>query len=458
MSISSRFPTLRVSLLAAVVMLALPAAAQVSPKRQAEIDALRERVTELQVQEMLIRTNIREVGGAATTARGITNARVSKDLAEEQIRRLDTAIGAYVKSTEEMEQLQRQAASDIDRHIEEANQGIGNKAKDKVMDYAGTQGLSYVLATETGPLFAIGIKVIDRAGRAVVSEINERQLGEQILAERRNLIKAVEIKLRLTYQSAAEIVRVRELQNLQEQFLENLDALAQARQRLDLLTTNARSAANIERVTDAAGDEEEKRKAQGAGVRLCDPGQKNRRVGIRQSQKKASSAKEKLPGEKTGKTAADDDACLDITGFWTFTTTIQVHDRKVSTAPVRAEIALADRGGATTFEIFPASKAQAPSGPIMRCSLDGQSLTCQRRVQPQACPESKYVWAPLNLNVSADGSAITGDFQQTMTMDMNTDPSGCTLVQFDGLGKLAYRFEPVEASQAMPSPSPRRTR
>ena len=445
-----RLSGLLACVLVPLVMHAMPAAAQVSPETQAEIDALRGRVAALEDNERTIQINIREVGGTLTTAQGITNANVSKDQYERQITQMQGVVEAYVKSAEEMEQLQRQAASDIDRRIEEANKGIGKKAEDKVLEYAGTQGLSYLLAAEAGPLLSIGIKVIDHAGRAVIADINEDQLGEQVLAERKNLVKALEVILRLTNESAAEIRRVRELENLQQQFNDNLAALAQDRQRLDQLTGNAHRDANLARETDAAGDEEEKRKAQGTGVRLCDPGQKHKPGGIRLSQKKTTSSKEKLLGEKAEKTVAEDDACLDITGFWTFTTTIQVDEHKVSTPPLRTEIALAENNGVPSYEFFPASKALAPTGPIMRCSLAGQNLTCQRRVQPQACPESKYVWEPMDLNVATGGSSITGEFVQTLTMDLNADPSGCTLMRFDGQGKLAYRYEPVEALQAAP--------
>jgi hypothetical protein len=440
---------LRASLLAPLITLVSPAVAQVAQETQARIDALRRQVTELERREVEIQSRIAETGHADTAARGITLARATKEQAEHQIRQMRSIVDAYAQNVEDIEQLQRQAASDIDQRIEEANRGLANKAQDKALEYAGTQGLNYVLAAETGPLLSLGIKVIDHAGRMVVADINEDQLGEQVLAERSNLVKALEVIVMLSKQSSAETVRIRELESLQQQFRDNIDALAETRRRLDRLTGDAHGDANLARVTDAAGDEEEKRKQQGFGVRLCDPTQKHTPGGVRLSQNKKKGSTKEFPEDKAEKAAAEDDACLDITGFWTFTTSIQVHDRKVSTAPVRAEIAVAEGGDGSGYEFFAASKAQAPTGPIMKCSPAGQNLTCQRRVQPQACPEAKYVWQPLDLTVAADGSTITGEFQQTMTMDMSADPSGCTLTPFDGQGKMTYTFVPVEALPAV---------
>jgi hypothetical protein len=112
-------------------------------------------------------------------------------------------VDMYAQSADEMEQMQRQAASDIDRRIEEANRGLAEKGKDKALEYAGTQGLNYVLAAETGPLLSIGIKVIDHGGRAIIADINEDQLGEQIRAERRHRVKAMEVVAKLCWNDSA---------------------------------------------------------------------------------------------------------------------------------------------------------------------------------------------------------------------------------------------------------------
>jgi len=445
-----RSSTWQAGLLAPLVMFALPAVAQVTPETQARIDTLRQQVTDLERREVEIQSHIAAVGHADTASQGITLARATKADADRQHEQIQRIVDSYTQNMEDMEQMRRQVEDDIDRRIDEANRGIREKAKDKALVYAGTQGLSRLLATETGPLLDIGIKVIDNAGRSVVENINENQLREQIRTEQGNLLKAMEVIVMLSRQSSAETVRIQDLENLQRQFSENNDALATARQRLHRLTGEAHHDANLERVTDAAGDEAEKRKQQGFGVRLCDPSQKHRPGGVRLSQNKKTGSTKELPEDKTTeKTVAEGDACLDITGDWTFTTSIQVYDRKVATPPVRTEIAVADGDDEPGYEFFPASKAKAPAGPIMKCSVAGQNLACQRRVQPQACPEEKYVWQPLDLNVAADGSSITGEFQQTMTMDTIADPSGCTLTPFEGQGKMTYTFVPADAPPAV---------
>jgi len=439
------FLDFRTCLVALAIMLASPLMAQDGQEKQAEIDALRARVAELRRHETEIQSRIAEVGGTDTTKQGIINANVNKRLADHQITQLHRVVDAYVSSVDEMEQMQRQVATDIDKRIEMANQSIGSTVKNEALDFAGGTGLEYLLATETGPLLSIGIKLIDKAGRAVIADINEDRLREMVLAERKHLNDVMEVIVRLQNESAGEIRRIHELQNLQGQFRENLDALATAQHQLDTLTGKAHREANLERETDAAGDAAELRKTRGMRIRLCDPRERHQPTGIHLSRKSAGPSV-KMSDEKTDKSVAEGEACVDITGFWSFTTTIQMGERKVSTPTVFVEIAPGDDAEVTTYEFFPANKNKVTNKamPVMRCSLNGHTLNCQRRAQPQVCPPDKYVWESMDMNIAEDVSSITGEFQQTQTFDMNADPSGCTLTHFAGLGKLAYRFEPAD--------------
>ncbi|MEO8160084.1 MAG: hypothetical protein ABI588_01590 [Arenimonas sp.] len=236
---------------------------------------------------------------------------------------------------------------------------------------------------------------------------------------------------------------------MQKQFRANNDALATARARLAELNGHAHAHANLQRETDSAGDAEQVRK-QSPGVRLCDPAQRHQPVGVRQAQHASTAAtnKGKQAPLKDGEIAAAGAACADIIGPWTVQQTVQLYGKKAPGPQQRVEIASAHfpakDGEPPHYEVFGPTKASAPNGPLLRCTRTGYQLSCQRRVQQQACPAAKYVWASLELTIAPDLRSISGELRQTWLMDPRSDSSGCTLVQGEGQGTIGFRFVPAK--------------
>lgn len=426
-----------------------PALAQTAAETNSETVALEVRASELQAREKELQSQIREVGGVATSAEGIRNAQSRKGNLETYIWRLNNVAEAYGQNRVDLEQLRQQVASEPIKTLADRDDGSPANSTGKKVAKGIQLGAEFLSGESLGLAPIVG-HFVDLGGRYIIRDLNEDLIKQLIESQRVPFVNLLREIRDLDERRMAEVRTVARLQNLQNQMNDNLNELALANRQLASLTGHAHDEANLQRVTDAAGDEEEKRKQQHISVRLCDPREKPRSFGVRLAQKAAGApekaGEEKLPVAKSGAGVAVGEACRDIIGFWTVQQTIQVFGKKAGGPKLRAEIvradAGADTGAVTAYEVFFPDKAKAPSGPIMRCELDGYRLACQRRVQPHVCPPAKYVWAPLDMTIATDVSSISGQLLQTWLMD--SDPSGCTLVNGQGQATLGFRFVPAE--------------
>lgn len=417
-----------------------------------EVAALQERVEDLQANELVLQSQIRQVGGSATTSAGIAGAewRIRHD--QKQITELQSVAALYGRSVEEMREITRQYQNSPVFTVSDVAQEGGEQAAEKAAKAALEAGGRRVATRALGIASIVG-DVVEHGGKLVIRAVDSHRLRQEALAEHIHLNEVLGTIVQFQREIAADYARIRQLRDLQQQFSTNNDALASANLRLRSLTGHAHDDADTRRVTDAAGDEALARQGQRSSIRLCDPSQKHRPVGIRPAQKASRTAtaagKEKLPTIKTEEPVAEGDACRDITGLWTLQQSIQVHGKNAPMGPpLRAEIVRAD-GDATDaatprYEVFGPSKAAARNGPLMRCTRTGHALACQRRVQQQACPAGKYVWAPLQLTVATDVSSISGELRQSYLMDPRNDPSGCTVVAGEGQGTIGFRLVPAK--------------
>jgi hypothetical protein len=411
-----------------------------------EIAALQERVKELQAEELVLQSQIREVGGSSTTSGGIAGAEWRIRYDQQQIAKLEDVAALYRRSTAEMQELTRQfensplvTVSDL---AEEGAEETAEKAAKAVLEASGKQ-----VAKRTLGIAMIVGDVVEYGGRKIIREVDEHRLRQQAIAEQIHLNDVLATILMLQREVSAETVRIQQLRELQTPRRANFDALATTRQQIAALVNHTH---DTPQPASAVG-EAPKPKPRSGGVRLCDPSQRHQPIGVRQAQKTSRAAattdKEKPPPTKTGETFALGDACVDITGLWTMQQTIQILGKKAPGPQLRAEIVRADSGAVDTdsprYELFGPNQATAKNGPLMRCTRTGYQLACQRRVQQQACPPGKYVWAPLDLTIASDVSSISGDLRQTWLMDPRNDPSGCTVVE-GGQGTIGFRLLPAK--------------
>jgi len=375
--------------------LLLPAAA---PARahdvSGEISALEEHIKDLQVNEMVLRSDIRETGGSATAHIGIAGAEARIRHDQMQIQTLEGILPLYGQSVEEMRELARQYRADSMPSISD----VAEEGAEQIRDKGIEKGLVKVGAQFAGKTFGVvGLvgDIVEIGGKMVFRIQDASRLRQEATAQQLQLNKVLEAITQFQREIQREHQRIAQLRGLEEQFHVNLDDLATSKARLQEL--QAHRHADTTRVTDAAGD--------------------------------AALAAESLVGR------------------WTMQQMVQVHGKSAPMGPpTRVEIA---RGTASTardapprYEVFGPDKATARNGPLMRCTRDGYQLNCQRRVQQQACPPGKYVWAPLQLTMAADASTLTGEMRQTWLMDPRSDPSGCTMVAGEGMGTIGFRFVP----------------
>lgn len=416
-----------------------------------QIPAQEDVVEELQVQELLLQSEIRAAGGSATAQLGIAgaNARIRYDM--RQIAELEEVAALYGKSVEEMRELSRQfdsrpvfAMSDL---AEEGVEEVGEAAAKRALVALGKKNVSRVI----GPASYIG-DVVEHGGKLVIRIVDASRLRQEAIAEQRHLVDVLAVIVQFQREISAEHRRIRQLRELDERSKRNFSELAEANEKLRQLRSHgAHSHANTERVTDAEGDAALAAQPDpSGGVRLCDPAQKPVPFGVRSAQKSAGNRpkpagpKPPAPKEAAGGFVARG-TCVDIVGNWTMQQGIQVHGRSAPMGPpLRAEISAVARRegeeGPPRYEIYGPDRKSAKNDPLMRCTRSGHELSCQRRVQQQACPAAKYVWAPLQMGIATDVSAITGELRQTWLMDPRVDPSGCTVVNGEGQAAIAFRL------------------
>lgn len=432
------------------VMGLAPVAPVLAHDVSAEIAALEQRVELLEAQRVAMQSQVRSLSGSATAAAGIAGAEAQIRHDQMQIAKLEGVLPVYGQSIEEMRQLARDYEDTLPWNLSD----LGQKGAEEVRDKAAKAGLTALgkqgASRAVGPVSLIG-DVVENGGKIVIHIIDASRLRQEAIAQHIRLNEVLGTILLFQREIAAEHVRLRELTALQRRLSENTDAQATARRRIRQLTGHAHDDANLRRVTDAEGDAALVEEGRHISVRLCDPSQKHRPVGIRPAQKEArpqsKDGGQKLPAAKeTPGGFVAGAACVDIIGHWMIQQSIEVHGRSTPMGPpMRAEIVGADGDddvddAPPRYELYGPDRASARNGPLMRCTRTGYELACRRRVQQHACPAARYVWAPLALTVAADVRHISGNLRQTHLMDPVSDPSGCTVVDAEGRGVIDFRL------------------
>jgi hypothetical protein len=444
----TKLAALRLLLAAMIIPLiwqAPSAMAQVTAQTEAEISELRERIRELEIQEMLLQSEIEETGGRPTSQEGIDYAQWRKEALDRQIDDLQRMAEVYAASRADLEALRQRVATEPIKTMADRADGSGNTAG-RVTAKVIEKGVEAATGTSLAGVSAIGT-LADYGGRLIVRNWNASDIEDLVRSQRLPLIDLLRDTATLLHARNEEMRLVARLEGLQERYREIQSELAPTRHRLNMLTGNAHEEANLQRETDPAGDAEEERKTHGAGVTLCNPSQKPKPFGVRLAGNKSSVGK-KATAQKDEEAAADGDSCRDIIGFWSLTEThthYLGHSVRLPTS--RAEIAAAETGVSNSYEIFHHSKSASAGVPFLRCLLSGHELNCQRREQPHKCPPSKHIWTDIKMNIAADVSAITGEFALLYTF-ADGDPTYCALELSGTESSGHYQFVPIEAAQA----------
>ena len=425
----------------AVMTLFFCAAAAFSPFASAldEAALVQQRIDRLEEEQASIKAQSYEISGQTTVRAALAAASYDRDAISKRMDSLDAAI----------QQLQDLRADLVRSRIlrDEQNLYTRQDGREELAQHIGEEivliGLSNAAKTYAGGAGAAAF-LGETVYRYTWKLENLSQLDELIATNDRNLGELRDLRLKLQTARGVELQKIARLQALRRRDMEVFAELAEAHAQLASLRPPPGPPVATQPAAPA--------KPRGSGVRLCDPSQAHRPVGVRPAQRASGAAtnadKRRAPPAKVEETVAIGDACRDIIGPWTLQESIQVHGRSAPMgAPRRAEIVSAagasGQDALPRYELYGPDRASARNGPLMRCTRDGYQLSCQRRAQQQACPSAKYQWAPLTLTIATDVSAIAGELRQTWLMDPRNDPSGCTVVA-GGMGVVAIRLVPLK--------------
>ncbi len=409
------------------------------------IAAIEERIEEIQISDELLRTETDELAHTRNITTALRNTRAEIHQDGVLIDKLDPAIAAYRVSIAELEEMRRQledadAITPLDL-TKEAAESRAEAALKAALEAGGKRVASKTLGIASW----VG-DFVEYVGKGIINDMNEDQMGEQVLFEMQKLVQALDRLVELETHRAEMIRTLHRLEELQRQSWANFTELATLRQELARL-----------------------RGLGSGGKKPCKPA-------ARVTNKTAPATSKTVPPKTEAEAAAelevegggDNETCIDLTGVWTFQTSITLWGRIAAQPPLQAEFLRAAEAPTEPrtetaieassdaaadpdvpgYEIFALGTARA-ADPFLRCSAPGAdaALSCERRVQPQTCPADLYVWEPVTLTLSDDQSTLHGSFAQTMTMDVLADPTGCTLVPFDGAGQIDLTFRRAAADQ-----------
>ena len=380
-----------------------------SEARIADLDA---RIEELEINEIILQSKISEVGNAANITTALRNVRADIHQDEVLIANLEPAIAAYRVSIAELQEMQRQLDdAPIITPLDLTKEGAERRAE-AALERALEAGGKKIAGRTLGIASWIG-DFVEYVGKGIIIDNNADRMGEQVLFEMHKLVEALDKLVELETHRSEAIRRLHALEDLQRQARANFAELATLRAERAAL----RSSASPARAP-------------------CKPGTAARGTG------KAAAVDAKTdPKTDTEKDlppdSLADDACRDLTGRWTLATSITLMGRRVDQPPVKAEILREGDAEASLYLAFAVGTERA-ADPFLRCrpAPSGATLDCERRVQPQTCPADLYVWEPVTLTLSGEPPILQGSFVQTMTMDILADPTGCTVIPFDGAGQI----------------------
>ncbi len=417
-------------LTSALVFAALALAAAGSPPRadtftDTRIAVIEERIEEIQISDELLRTETDELAHTRNITTALRNTRADVHQDGVLIDKLEPAIAAYRVSIAELEEMHRQledadAITPLDL-TKEAAEARAEAALKAALEAGGMRVASKTL----GIAGWVG-DFVEYVGKGIINRMNEDQMGEQVLFEMQKLVQALDRLVELETHRAEMIRTLHRLEELQRQSWANFTELATLRQELARL-----------------------RGLGSGGKKPCKPA-------ARAADKAAPATSKTTPPKTEAEAAAEDETCADLTGVWTYQTSITLFGHTAAQPPMKAEFMRASKANGDTngetglpgYEVFALGTARA-ADPFLRCDASGAdaALSCERRVQPQTCPADLYVWKPVSLTLSEDQSTLHGSFAQTMTMDVAADPTGCTLVPFDGAGQIDLTFTRDPAEQ-----------
>jgi hypothetical protein len=270
MPVRARIPA--VSMLAAAVLFLglftapLPALAQNVP---ANTPAAGEHLADLERQWNAIRDESRALGGSPSPSTSINNTKTRINELDDQIDRMMRVMQQLGASAADLDAMRRGIDEQSVVTLGDVPQEAAEQGAEKVLSAVCREGVGKVIWWA----FLVG-DIVEYGGKKIYKEISESRIKELVRQERIKIGDVYDLLSVLFCDRADEQTKLDRLEELRPREQALFQEIAKERARLDLRQGRATRRAVTQRDTDPAGDAEERRLYNEAGVRPVDPTQK----------------------------------------------------------------------------------------------------------------------------------------------------------------------------------------
>lgn len=407
----------RIGLLILSALLFAAVASAETPQQKAN----RERITELKAQEEINQARILELGGSRVTGEAIRNLENDISMLEEKANRFEEVAKTFAKNEKELRELQQQVRDGEPFGLEDAAK-MGGKMAAQAVVRSILEKLALEAASKATGIVGKVMGAAEFVAKKGIRHVDANKIRDMMRAEQASLHDVLQFVSAIRQERNATAVKLDEVKRLREEQQKLLEEIAN-------LNRRATEDANLERATDAEGDEVLRKEEE--AERLCKPNNRKKgRVG-------AGNTLGLQMSSADGASEDDDQNCRLIDGSWelVFQKSGLKHAYEIAyTGPEEP-----GPGAPATFLLTP------QRGWKVRCTAEDAKLVCETALPPPptcpgvAWPEWQKRW---EMDIPAEGLTINGLWEPTLIV-VNPPGKGCSVQTSPFKMEQAFSLTPL---------------
>lgn len=407
----------RIGLLILSALLFAAVASAETPQQKAN----RERITELKAQEEINQARILELGGSRVTGEAIRNLENDISMLEEKANRFEEVAKTFAKNEKELRELQQQVRDGEPFGLEDAAK-MGGKMAAQAVVRSILEKLALEAASKATGIVGKVMGAAEFVAKKGIRYVDANKIRDMMRAEQASLHDVLQFVSAIRQERNATAVKLDEVKRLREEQQKLLEEIAN-------LNRRATEDANLERATDAEGDEVLRKEEE--AERLCKPNNRKKgRVG-------AGNTLGLQMSSADGASEDDDQNCRLIDGSWelVFQKSGLKHAYEIAyTGPEEP-----GPGAPATFLLTP------QRGWKVRCTAEDAKLVCETALPPPptcpgvAWPEWQKRW---EMDIPAEGLTINGLWEPTLIV-VNPPGKGCSVQTSPFKMEQAFSLTPL---------------
>lgn len=407
----------RIGLLILSALLFAAVASAETPQQKAN----RERITELKAQEEINQARILELGGSRVTGEAIRNLENDISMLEEKANRFEEVAKTFAKNEKELRELQQQVRDGEPFGLEDAAK-MGGKMAAQAVVRSILEKLALEAASKATGIVGKVMGAAEFVAKKGIRYVDANKIRDMMRAEQASLHDVLQFVSAIRQERNATAVKLDEVKRLREEQQKLLEEIAN-------LNRRATEDANLERATDAEGDEVLRKEEE--AERLCKPNNRKKgRVG-------AGNTLGLQMSSADGASEDDDQNCRLIDGSWelVFQKSGLKHAYEIAyTGPEEP-----GPGAPATFLLTP------QRGWKVRCTAEDAKLVCETALPPTptcpgvAWPEWQKRW---EMDIPAEGLTINGLWEPTLIV-VNPPGKGCSVQTSPFKMEQAFSLTPL---------------